>query len=164
MNASTQNSRKNFFAHPALRTLLDFDVSNGRRIADIRAANRSFIVYHDRATDSYLVHYRSKSGHPGQESPQGYVRCGSFMEMLEALAEEIPMTLTQHGLQTPEILPLSARWLQGEPQRIDEDYRTRFILALSRLRKLHLSPSQGKVVENRTERWMQALRPYALSA
>ncbi len=164
MKTSTHFTEPTFFAHPALRSLLDFNTGSGRSVAEIATPEIRFTIFHDSSADSYLIHYkRTQPSHEGG-SLQGYIRCSSFPEILESLSEEMPAAGKAYQPDSVQKLPLSSRWLLAEPRIIHEDYRTRFIMAIGRTRRTGESDAMTTLLEKRAERWIQVLRPYALSA
>jgi hypothetical protein len=146
---------------PALRNLLQFDAARSFQIAELTSAAQYFYIYYNKAEDNFLINYRAKNGEYTQDDcMEGYIRCGSFTDVLEALDEELAEV--QQGLKSVDIQPETEEhlWLDLQPVRILASFRVRFSGAVEQC----MAKMQHSGNRDRFSRWLVFLNQLAISA
>lgn len=166
MNTNTQNLQELCFRNPALQRLLQFDAIGSTEIADLDSANVHFSIMYNEREENYLVHYRCHNGRPAWEnSPEGYVRCSNFEEVLEALNEEMHEHHLSHGrTETRSFNSRGILWLSLKPVQIISSFRPAFSKALEEA----MDHTSGNKIPagfaDNCDRWTAFLHRLALSA
>lgn len=161
MNTQTETLKDLCMKNPALGNLLQFNVAGSMNVASFESTNVHFDLLYDPVAETYLVHYRCHNNRPAwEESPEGYVRCNNFDEVLEALNDEIREHHLSHGREGI----FKHLWLCLRPSGIAPALRNSFSAALENARlKIPAYKAPARFMGH-WDRWNSYLHRHALSA